>query len=111
MILHARRVPTPSYPMLKHVVFWNLKDRSRKAEHVASIQAALAAIRGRIPGLLAIEFAADVGADKHARDVVLYAEFTDAAALAIYQDHPLHLAFKDVIGPLVQDRTAADWIA
>ncbi len=96
--------------MLKHVVIWNLKDRSRKAEHVATIEAALATMRGRIPGLLAIEFAADAGIDRQARDVVLYAEFTDAAALAVYQEHPLHLAFKDVIGPLVQDRAAADWL-
>lgn len=97
--------------MLKHVVVWNLKDRSRKAEHVATIQAALEKMRGRIPGMLHVEFAADIGFDKQPRDVVLYAEFTDVAALEVYQDHPVHLEFKAVIGPLVQDRQAADWIA
>jgi quinol monooxygenase YgiN len=96
--------------MLKHVVIWNLKDRSRKAEHVATIQAALAQMRGNIPGMVSVEFAADIGFDRQPRDVVLYAEFTDAAALELYQDHPVHVAFKAVIGPLVQDRVAADWI-
>jgi hypothetical protein len=97
--------------MLKHVVVWVLKDRSRKAEQVAVIRAALAEMRGNIPGLAAIEFGADLGYDRNARDVVLYAEFADAAALDVYQKHPLHLVFKDVIGPLVQNRSAVDWEA
>ena len=95
--------------MLKHVVIWNLKDPAQKAAQVATIRAALDAMRGRIPGLSAIESGADIGYDRDARDVVLYAEFADAAALDVYQKHPLHLEFKAVIGPLVSGRGAVDW--
>ena len=97
--------------MIKHVVIWNLKDRSRRDEHIAAIRAALEGLRGRVPGLLAIEVGADIGSDANARDVILYSEFADRGALDVYQQHPLHLVVKDVVGPLVTDRSAVDWEA
>ena len=97
--------------MIKHVVIWNLRDPSRKALHIAAIRAALEGLRGRIPGLLAIEVGADIGSDANARDVVLYSEFADRGALDVYQQHPLHVVVKDVVGPLVTDRGVVDWEA
>jgi hypothetical protein len=94
--------------MLKHVVVWKIKDPARRTEHAAVVKRALESVRGRIPGLLAIEAGLDIGADAGAADVALYAEFADRAALAAYQSHPLHVDVKALVGPLVTGRVAAD---
>jgi quinol monooxygenase YgiN len=97
--------------MLKHVVIWKVKESSQRDAHVASVRQALEGLRGRIPGLLAIEVGTDIGYDTSGQDVVLYSEFADRAALDAYQDHPLHQDAKALIGPLLTNRVAIDWIA
>ena len=97
--------------MLKHVVTWQLRDPAQRTAHVARVKEALEALRGRIPGLRAIEVGDDIGYDRDCADVVLYAEFADAAALDAYQKHPEHLQAKAIVGPLVTARRAADWHA
>ncbi|MBK7794359.1 MAG: Dabb family protein [Betaproteobacteria bacterium] len=97
--------------MLKHVVIWKIKDPTQKARHAATVKAQLESMRGRIPGLLAIESGVDIGYDAGAHDVGLYCEFTDRAALDAYQQHPLHVEVKKVIGPLLTARHALDWDA
>jgi quinol monooxygenase YgiN len=96
--------------MLKHVVIWKVKDPAQRDAHAAAVRQALEGLRGRIPGLLAIEVGTDIGCDKSGQDVVLYSEFADRAALDAYQDHPLHQDAKNVIGPLLTNRVAIDWI-
>ncbi len=95
--------------MLKHVVIWKIKDPAQKARHAALVKSELESLAGRIPGLLRIEVGVDIGYDADAHDVVLYSEFTDRAALDAYQPHPLHLAVKKVIGPLLSARHVVDW--
>lgn len=97
--------------MLKHVVIWQLRDPAQAVAHVARVKDALESLRGRIPGLLAIEVGADVGLDRDHADVILYSEFADRAALAVYQEHPAHLAVKAVVGALVTGRRVVDWEA
>src|SRR5512143_2976202 len=98
-------------PMLKHGVVWNLRHRSRKATDGPAAKAALESVRGRIPGLLAIEVGLDAGYDSGAADVAIYSEFTDRAALDLYQQHPLLLAAKDVVTPLLAERRVVVWEA
>jgi hypothetical protein len=95
--------------MLKHVVIWKIKDPAQKAHHAATVKRELESLRGRIPGLLAIESGIDIGYDSDAGDVLLYAEFVDRGALDAYQQHPLHLEVKKVIVPLLTARHALDW--
>jgi quinol monooxygenase YgiN len=95
--------------MLKHVVIWKIKDPAHKAQHAATVKRELESLRGRIPGLVAIESGLDIGYDAGAHDVVLYSEFADRAALDAYQQHPLHVDVKKVIGPLLTERHALDW--
>jgi quinol monooxygenase YgiN len=97
--------------MLKHIVIWKIKDTARKAEHAAFVKARLESLRGRIPGLLAIEVGVDIGYDGDAHDLALYTEFTDRGALDAYQPHPLHLEVKKAIGPLLAARHVVDWEA
>jgi len=97
--------------MIKHVVAWKIKDPAQKAAHANAVKRALEALRGHIPGLLAIEVGIDIGCDRNADDVVLYAEFADRAALDAYQRHPLHEDAKAIVALLVKDRRVVDWHA
>jgi Stress responsive A/B Barrel Domain len=116
MRTHLRGASASSFPvhgiaMIKHVVVWKLKDPARRNGHSAAVKSALEDLRGRIPGLLAIEVGADIGYDSDAADLCLYAEFADRAALDHYQNHPLHVVAKAVVGAHVTDRRAVDWEA
>jgi quinol monooxygenase YgiN len=97
--------------MLKHVVVWKIKDESQRAAHAAEVKRALESLRGRIPGLRAIEVGLDIGYDAQADDVVLYSEFDDRAALDRYQSDPLHVAAKVIVRQYVTDRRVVDWEA
>ncbi|MBM4232592.1 MAG: Dabb family protein [Gammaproteobacteria bacterium] len=96
--------------MVKHIVMWRLRDSASKAADAARIKVLLESLSGRIPGLLKIEVGANFIADPNAADVVLYSEFTDAAALAIYQAHPLHLEIAPQVKVLAVERRSADYV-
>jgi quinol monooxygenase YgiN len=97
--------------MVKHVVVWKLKEPDKRAAHAAIVKEALEGLRGKIPGLLAIEVGVDIGYDAGADDVCLYAEYADRAALDAYQIHPLHVAAKAVVAPYLTGRRVVDWEA
>ncbi|HEY2967429.1 MAG TPA: Dabb family protein [Casimicrobiaceae bacterium] len=97
--------------MIKHVVVWKIKDPAQKATHAVAVKRALEALRGHVPGLLAIEVGIGIGYDAGADDVCLYAEFADRAALDAYQRHPLHQDAKAIVSLLVSGRRAVDWEA
>ena len=95
--------------MIKQVVIWKVKDPSRRDEQRAGVKDTLESLRGKIPGLLAIEVGRDIGYDGGAADVALYCEFADRNALDAYQTHPLHLDAKKIVAQLVTDRRVVDW--
>jgi quinol monooxygenase YgiN len=97
--------------MIKHVVVWKIKDPSQRDAHAAAVKSALEGLRGRIPGLVSIEVGVDIGYDSGADDLCLFAEFTDRAALDVYQSDPLHLAAKAIVATYVTGRRAVDWEA
>jgi hypothetical protein len=43
-------------------------------------------------------------------DLILNSEFTDAAALAAYADHPQHVALKPFIGAVREARQCMDYV-
>ena len=96
--------------MVKHVVMWRLKDKDTKSADAAKIKALLEGLSGRIPGLLKIEVGINFIEDAHSADVVLYSEFRDAAALADYQGHPLHLEVVPQVKALAVERRSADYL-
>ena len=100
--------------MLKHIVFWRLKDQAEgatRAENGAQIKLRLEALRGKIPGLLKLEVGIDVERSPAAYDVALYSEFTDQAALDAYQKHPDHVAAAAFIGKVRSERVVVDYLA
>jgi quinol monooxygenase YgiN len=95
--------------MIKHIVFWRIQDQPSKAANAARIKELLESLRGRIPGLLAIEVGHNIIEDANAADVVLYSEFSDLAALEGYQRHPLHLEVVPQVKALATERRSVDY--
>ena len=81
--------------MVKHIVLWRLKPEAHgrtAAENARAIKEKLEALRGRIPGLLAIEVGLDFSRTGDSCDLALTSEFESRAALDAYQAHPEHKA-------------------
>ena len=98
--------------MVKHIVFWKLKEEANgqnKAANAAAIKQQLEALAGQIEGLLRIEVGMDFLKSPESADLVLYSEFTDKAALDFYQQHPLHKAVMPFIAEARSERRVVDY--
>ena len=93
--------------MLKHIVMWKFKPEAEGADKAANLvraKALLDACAGLTPGMRMLEVAIAQPGLECTYDLVLYAEFDDAAALDAYQNHPQHLAVKPFIGAVRLER-------
>ena len=100
--------------MIKHIVLWKLKDTAHgntKEQNAKLIKEKLEGLSGKIPGALKIEVGLDFSRTEQSSDIVLYAEFTDKAALDAYQEHPLHKAVMPFIMEARSERRVADYVA
>ena len=100
--------------MIKHIVMWKFKDSAHgndRATNARLTKEKLESLRGRIPGLLAIEVGLDSSASANSGDVVLYSEFVDANALKVYQSHPLHQAVVPFVAEASSERRVVDYEA
>ena len=98
--------------MIKHVLFFNLKEQAEgqsKAENLAKIKSMIEALNGKIPGLIRIEIGADYSATEASADMILYSEFESREALAVYADHPDHLVAKTFIQSVCSARQLVDY--
>jgi hypothetical protein len=77
--------------MIRHIVLLKARPDVTEAE-IAAIFADLAAIREKLPGVLAIHSGRSESPEKIERGYMhgFTVDFTDWAALAAYQDHPDH---------------------
>lgn len=79
--------------MIKHIVMWRLHDSAQgndKKTNAKLIKEKLESLRGKMPGVLAIEVGLDFSESSDSSDIVLYSEFESREALDLYQAHPLH---------------------
>jgi heme-degrading monooxygenase HmoA len=97
--------------MIKHIVMWRVRgdDGVERQRNLALLKAEFESLRGRIPGLLALEVGVDVSRIDYACDVVLYSEFDSREALAAYAEHPEHLRVKRALGDLRTARHQVDY--
>ena len=98
--------------MLKHIVMWKFKPEAEGADKAANLvraKALLDACAGLTPGMRMLEVAIAQPGLECTYDLVLYAEFDDAAALDAYQNHPHHLAVKPFIGAVRLERQCMDY--
>lgn len=98
--------------MLKHIVMWKLKDHAEGADRAANaseMKRRLDACATIVPGIVRFEVALAQPGLEATYDVVLYAEFTDRAALAAYAAHTTHEAVKPFIGAVRSERQCMDY--
>jgi hypothetical protein len=98
--------------MIKHIVFWKLKDRAEGADRAANahkMKALLDSCANVVPGIMKFEAALAQPGLEATYDVVLYSEFADRAALDAYQEHPSHVAIKPFIGAVREARQCMDY--
>ena len=94
--------------MIRHIVFFTAKD----GESVDAICEGLSAL-GSIPHSQHFEVTRNSKVDQISNevDVVVYAEFADAAALAAYKAHPTYAETTQKIRPMRELRLSADFTA
>ncbi len=98
--------------MIKHIVFWKLKDHAEgadRATNALAMKAKLDACADLVPGILKFETSLAQPGLEATYDVVLYSEFADKATLDAYQDHPDHVAIKPFIGAVREARQCMDY--
>jgi hypothetical protein len=98
--------------LIKHIVMWKLKEHAEgadKATNARKMKALLESCSALVPGIGAFEVALAAPGLEATYDVVLYSEFADAAALAAYQHHPVHVAMKPFIGAVRLERQCMDY--
>ncbi|MEG0804110.1 MAG: Dabb family protein [Pygmaiobacter sp.] len=91
--------------MVKHMVFWNLREDCDKDVAAAQMREALERLVGIVPGLQS----AEVRRCYSGYDVALYSELTDRAAVEGYQVHPEHLAAKEIVHRYAIARVSCDY--
>lgn len=96
--------------MIRHIVCWKLAatDDATKAEHAARIAAEMGELPALIPEILSLQVGANALYPEVNWDVVLIADFADAAALERYSAHPEHQRVGKFIGEVRSDRVAVD---
>ena len=99
--------------MIKHIVIWNLKNKTLPLDECAdalAIRAALQDLVGKIPGLLKAEVGIDFRGKESSGDIVLYSEFASREALETYQNHPEHVRVgREIVRPATYDRKMIDY--
>ena len=91
--------------MIRHIVFFT----ARTADSLDAICAGLELL-GTIPHSSHFEVTRNAKVDQISNeiDVVVYAEFADAAALAAYKAHPTYAEATRLVRPLRELRLSAD---
>jgi len=92
--------------MIKHIVVWKLKDRS-KAEFM---KAALEALPAAIPQIRAFEVGICMEAGESLADIALVSTFDSKADLQAYVVHPAHQKVVAIIRELAAERRVADYV-
>lgn len=98
--------------MIKHIVFWKLKDQAEGADrhtNAVKMKALLDSCAAIVPGILAFEAVLAQPGLEASYDVVLYSEFASKEALYAYQEHPDHVAIKPFIGAIREARQCMDY--
>lgn len=91
--------------MIHHVVIWTLHDSA----DAPRFKALLDGCANLVAGMSGFEVGIRTQGLEANADVVLISNFTDAAALDAYQNHPQHRAVAAQLGPLRSERRVVDF--
>jgi len=98
--------------MIKHIVFWKLKEEAEghhKDENARKVKEILEALNGKIEGLLQLEVGIDLSKSEHSSDLVLYSEFGKKEDLEAYRNHPEHRAVLPFLQSVCLERRVVDY--
>lgn len=95
--------------MLKHIVFWKIKDNEDKEKNMEQMIKMLYSLDGRIKGLESVELGYNLDSTSE-YDVVLCAVLKSPGALKFYQNHPDHIKCKEFISTIAEARVAFDFV-
>lgn len=93
--------------MIKHIVFWRVREDNEKENNMKIMREKLTSLVGVVPGLIS----AEVGFNYNPKgfDIALYSVFESKEALDRYQIHPAHLEVKKFVHSVIIDRACADY--
>lgn len=96
--------------MIRHLVLWQLaaETPAEKARVVTELAERFGALVPLIDGTERLDIRADLGTIAGNWDVVLDADYRDAAALDAYQVHPAHLEVAAFVRSVVTARVCID---
>lgn len=90
---------------LRHLVMWTMNDPADAPRFKAELDSCI----GLVPGMLAFRAACRQDGLEANVDVLLDSTFSDAAALAAYQNHPHHQAVSARLGLMRKTRHVLDY--
>lgn len=93
--------------MIKHIVFWQIKDELEKQIVMPKMKEMLLSLVGKIDGLKSMEVGFNYNGGEY--DIALYSVFENKEALAVYANHPDHLVVKKYVHEVIKGRTAVDY--
>lgn len=93
--------------MIKHMVFWKVKDDESKQSNMEHMRELLTSLVGVVPGLISAEVGFNY--NENGFDLGLYSVFESKEALAAYRVHPEHLKVQKFVHSVITDRTALDY--
>ncbi len=91
--------------MIRHIVMYWLKDKSKIGETVDILNS----MRGRIPGLVKVEAASDETHSERSCDLCLHTVLESREALQAYIAHPVHLPVKKHMHSVMERSVSADF--
>jgi Stress responsive A/B Barrel Domain len=97
--------------MIRHIVMWRVRGETVEERSAGRelVKQRFESLRGRIPGMTALEVGVDISAVDYACDVVLVTDFESQEALNAYAVHPEHLRVREALGELRIARFQVDY--
>lgn len=93
--------------MIKHIVFWKIKEDLEKSVVMPKMKEILLDLKNKVDGIIDMEVGFNYNGGDF--DIALYSVFKDKEALMIYADHPDHLIVKKYVHEVICNRAAVDY--
>ena len=98
--------------MIRHIVMWKFKEEAEgcsRLENMEKVRDRLYALVPIIPEIKKMEIGFDVKRTDASADLVLETEFDSLDTLAIYAEHPEHLAVGAFVRAVTNTRVVIDF--
>jgi hypothetical protein len=98
--------------MVKHIVFWKLKDHADgqdREQNLERMQEALNGLASKIAEVVSLEVGINKNPAPAAWEISLYTSFNSWEDLETYQKHPDHQEVVQLVQKVVMDRAVVDY--